>query len=151
MTNLTRWNPFMEPFEDMDRMFSEFLPALRRGRDRDSRELTFMPAVDMYEEGDNVIVEAQLAGVDPKDVEVSIENDVLTLKGKSEKKNEVDEKDYYRKEIVKGSFYRNIPLPATVRGEEAKAEAEDGVLKVRIPKTEEKRAKKIEIEDKSKK
>ena len=110
-----------------------------------------MPAVDMYEEDNNVVVEAQLAGVDPKDVDLSIDNDVLTLRGRSEKKNEVDEKDYYKKEIVQGNFYRNIPLPASVKGEEAKAVAEEGVLKVTIPKAEEKRSNKIEIEDRSKK
>lgn len=150
MSNLTRWNPFPEPFDDMERMFSDFLPALRRSRDREG-DVSFMPAIDMYEEKDNVVVEAQLAGVDPKDVDLSIENDMLTLKGKTEKKNEVDEKDYYRKEIVKGNFYRSFPLPASVKGEEAKAEAEDGVLRITIPKAEEKRSKKIEIEDKSKK
>lgn len=134
----------------MDRAFSDFLPALRGNRGREGGELSFMPAVDMYEEDNNVVVEAQLAGVEPKDVDLSIDNDVLTLKGKSEKTNEVDEKNYYRKEIVKGSFYRNVPLPASVKGEEAKAVAEDGVLKVIIPKTEEKRSSKIEIEDRSK-
>ena len=150
MANLTRRNPFLEPFEDMDRMFSDFLPALR-GRGRDEREFSFMPAIDMYEEENNVIVETQLPGVDSKDVDLSVEDNVLTLKGKSEKKNEVDEKDYYKKEIMKGSFYRSIPLPASVKGEEAKAVAEDGVLKVTIPKAEEKKSSKIEIEDRSKK
>lgn len=105
----------------------------------------------MYEDKDNVIVEAQLAGMDPKNVDVSIENDVLTIKGKSEKKNEVDDKDYYKKEIVRGSFYRNVPMPTSVDGDNAKAEYEEGVLKISVPKVEEKRSHKIEIEDKSKK
>lgn len=148
MANITRRNPFLEPFEDMDRFFSDAFPALRGFGER---EHSFMPAVDMYEDKDNVIVEAQLAGMDPKNVDVSIENDVLTIKGKSEKKNEVDDKDYYKKEIVRGSFYRNVPMPTSVDGDNAKAEYEEGVLKISVPKVEEKRSHKIEIEDKSKK
>lgn len=149
MANITRRNPFLEPFEDMDRFFSDAFtfPALRG---MGEREHGFMPAVDMYEDQDNVIVEAQLAGIEPRNVDVSIENDVLTIKGKSEKKNEVDDKDYYKKEIVRGSFYRNVPLPTSVNGDNAKAEYQEGVLKITVPKVEEKKSHRIEIEDKSK-
>ena len=93
-----------------------------------------MPAIDMYEDKDNVIVEAQLAGIDPEQVDISIENDILTIKGESEKKSEVEEKNYYRKEIRRGSFYRSVPLPTHVLGEQASAVAEDGVLRISVPK-----------------
>ncbi len=148
MANITRRNPFLEPFEDIDRFFSDTFPALKNLRERGH---SFMPAVDMYEDKDNVIVEAQLAGINPKNVDASIENDVLTIKGKAEKKNEIDDKDYYKKEIVRGGFYRNIPMPTSVDGDHAKAEYEEGVLKIIVPKVEEKRSSKIDIEDKSKK
>lgn len=121
-------------------MFSEYLPAVR-GRD----SFGFTPAVDMYEDKDNLIVETQLAGIDPEKVDISIENDVLCLKGEGEKKSEVEEKNYYRKEIRRGSFYRSIPLPAHVLGDQASAEAVDGVLKISIPKAPEAKPKKIEI------
>ncbi len=144
MSPLIKWTPFLEPFEDMDKMFSDFMPALRRGQSG------FVPAVDMYEDKNNVVVEAQLAGIDPENVSISIENDVLCLKGESEKKSEVEEKNYYRKEISRGSFYRSVPLPAHVIGEKASAEAVDGVLKISIPKAAEVKPKTIKIKTKKK-
>lgn len=139
---LIKWSPFIEQFDDMDKMFNEFLPALRSGQSG------FVPAVDMYEDKDNVIVETQLAGIDPEKVAVSIDNDILTVKGESEKKSEVDEKNYYRKEIRRGSFYRSIQLPAHVIGDKAIATAEDGVLKITVPKAVETKPKTIKIETK---
>ncbi len=111
----------------------------------------YVPAVDMYEDKDNVVVEAQLAGMDPEQVEISIDNDVLCIKGESEKKSEVDEKNYYRKEIRRGSFYRSIQLPAHVDGDKASATAEDGVLKITIPKAASAKPKTIKIKKAKKK
>jgi len=142
---LVKWQPFLEPFEEMDKFFSN-VPAAMRG----DSESGFVPAVDMYEDKDNVIVEAQLAGIDPENIDISVENDVLQIKGESEKKNEVDDKNYYRKEIRRGSFYRSIPLPAQVEGEKASAECDEGVLKISIPKAPETKPKKIKIESKKK-
>ena len=136
---LIKWTPLLEPFEEMDKMFSDFMPSLRSG------QTGFVPAVDMYEDKNNVIVEAQLAGIDPEKVDISIENDVLCIKGESEKKSEVEDKNYYRKEIRQGSFYRSVPLPAHVDGDMASAEAADGVLKITIPKSPETKPKTIKI------
>lgn len=144
MSALIKWTPFLEPFEEMDKAFSEFMPMTRGSQNG------FMPAVDMYEDKDNVVVETQLAGIDPEKVSISIENDVLCIKGESEKKSEVDEKNYYRKEIRRGSFYRSIPLPSHVLRDETKAIAEDGVLKITIPKAPEVKPKTIKIEQKKK-
>lgn len=138
MSPLIKWTPFLEPFEEMDKMFSELAPMARR-------EAGFMPAIDMYEDKDNVIVETQLAGIDPEKVDISIENDILTIKGESEKKSEVEDKNYYRKEIRRGSFYRSIPLPAHVLGDKASAIAEKGVLKISVPKAPAVKAKTIKI------
>lgn len=145
MSPLIKWTPFLEPFEEMDKFFSDFSPAVR-GRGQGG----YVPAIDMYEDKDNVIVEAQLAGIDPEKVSISIENDVLSIKGESEKKSEVEDKNYYRKEIRRGSFYRSIQLPAHVAGADAKAVAEDGVLKISIPKAPESKPKMIKIETKKK-
>ena len=142
MSALIKWTPFLEPFEDMDKMLSEF-PAMRG-------KAGFTPAVDMYEDKDNVIVETQLAGIEPENVDISIENDVLCIKGQSEKKSEIDEKNYYRKEIRRGSFYRSIPLPTRVLGGKAVASADDGVLKISIPKSPESKPKSIKIKTKKK-
>ena len=135
---IIKWTPFLEPFEDMEKMLSDW-PALSSGQSG------FTPAIDVYEDKNNVIVETQLAGIDPEKVDVSIENDVLSIKGESEKKSEVEDKNYYRKEIRRGSFYRSVALPAHVLGDKAGAEAIDGVLKITIPKAQEAKPKRIEI------
>lgn len=139
---LVKWAPFLEPFEEMDKMLEEW-PSFGSGR-----QSSFTPAIDMYEDKDNVIVETQLAGIDPEKVDISIENDVLCIKGESEKKSEVEDKNYYRKEIRRGGFYRSVPLPAHVKGDKASALAEDGVLKISIPKAEEVKPKMIKIQTK---
>lgn len=139
MTSIIKWAPFFEPFEDMDKAFGSMLPTLRDNS-------AFMPAVDVYETEDSVIVETQLAGIDPNKVDVSIENDILSIKGESEKKSEVDEKNYYRKEIRRGSFFRSVQLPVHVQGDAARAVAGSGILKITIPKTKESKPNKIKIE-----
>jgi HSP20 family protein len=145
MSALIKWTPFFEPFEEMEKALSEFSPLVR------GVQSGFVPAVDVYEDKDDVVVETQLAGIDPDKVSVSIENDVLCIKGESEKKSEVEDKNYYRKEIRRGSFYRSIPLPTHVDGDSATAVANDGVLKIRIPKAKQAKIKTIEIKTDNKK
>ncbi len=141
--SLIKWTPFFaDNIDDMDKTLSDMLPAVR------GDQFGFTPAVDIYEDKNNIIVETQLAGINPDDVTISIENDSLIIKGQSEKKSEVDEKNYYRKEIRRGSFFRSVSLPAKVLGDDAKAVAEDGVLKITIPKAAETKTKTIKIENK---
>ncbi len=140
---LMKWSPFFEGIDDMDRSFSDLMPM-------PSKQNNFTPAIDMYEDKDNVIVETQLAGIDPENVDISIENDVLCIQGEGEKTSEVDDKNYYRKEIRRGSFYRNIPLPTQVMGGKAEAVTEEGVLKIVIPKAPESKPKAIKIKNKKK-
>lgn len=137
--SLIRWSPLLgnSMFDDMDQAFDSMVVPAQRG---------FVPALDVYQTADDVVVETTLPGMNPKDVSVSIENDVLTIEGSSEKKTEVDEKDYYRKEIRSGSFHRAIALPSSVKGDDAKASYENGVLKIVIPKREEIKPKKISID-----
>ena len=105
----------------------------------------FIPAMDVYETAKEVIVEAPLAGVNPNDVSVTVEKGVLTLEGKSNKEHEVDEKNYYRKEVRSGSFYREVSLPTSVLEDKVVAEFEDGMLKVICPKAEPTTAKKVSV------
>ena len=135
---IIKWNPW----DDMDKFFEDFghLPTVRK------QAGSFIPAINVYQDKGNVVVETSLAGIDPKNVDVSIEDDVLIIKGKSEKKTEIDDKNYYRKEMSFGSFYRSVPLPAHVRGDKAKASFDNGMLKVQIPAEAEKKDKKIKIE-----
>lgn len=114
--------------DDFDKMLAEFRkrhPMKTEG---------FIPQIDVYEKGKDVIVEAPIAGVDPKDVEISIEGQSLTLRGKKEHKKEVEEKDYYHKEVRYGVFSRTVHLPVPVKVDKAKAVSEHGVLKVTLPK-----------------
>lgn len=128
-----------EPFREIDRLFEE-IPSIF------PEKITgFTPAMDIYETKDKVVVETPLAGVDPKDVEISIKDDVLTVRGESEKKEEVEEKDYYRKEIRCGSFYRSVSLPTHVLGEKASATSVNGMLKIEIPKAPEVKEKTIKV------
>lgn len=139
---LVRWAPFMEPWEAAESFMDEWNPSLVKG---------FMPAIDLYQTKDAVVVETPLAGVDPNKVNISIENDVLTIEGSMEKKSEVEEKDYYRKEIRSGGFHRTIALPATVDRNKANASFQNGILKITIPKSEKARPKTIQVKIKGKK
>ncbi len=129
--SLTRYQGF-DPFQEMEQMMKNFpsnglMPMGQGG---------FAPALDMYETKDALIVEAPLPGINPANVEVSVENGIVTVKGASTKEHEMDDKNYYRKEVRSGSFFRQIALPMAVKEDEVSAEFEDGVLKVTCPKME---------------
>jgi len=126
-----------DPFNEMDEMVSR-LPAM-------SNQKAFVPAMDVYETDKAVVVETPLAGVNPEDVKVSVEKGVLTIQGESNKEHEVEEKNYYRKEVRSGAFYRQMSLPAPVVDGEVKAEFEDGVLKITCPKAAPSAVKKIDV------
>jgi len=142
--SIIKWAPFLSEFDDMDKMMEPMLPAVR------GNQFGFTPAVDMYEDKDSVVIETQLGGIDPEKVDISIESNVLTIKGESEKKSEIDDKNYYRKEIRRGAFYRSIPLPTKVDGDRASAINEEGVLKITIPKASAVKPKTIKIQTKQK-
>ncbi|MDD2807127.1 MAG: Hsp20/alpha crystallin family protein [Patescibacteria group bacterium] len=131
--SIIKWAPFLEPFEEMEKFMS------------DASSRNYAPAVDVYETADSVIIESPLAGVDPNNVEVSIENDTLSIKGQFKKESEVDDKNYYRKEISSGSFYRSVALPSKVEKDKAVAESKDGLLKITIPKAPESKPTSIKI------
>ena len=92
------------------------------------------PAVDIYQDRNNLYVEIPLAGIRPEDMEISIEDNILTIQGKTQEEKETKQKDYLRKEIRKGSFRRVIKLPVEVKEGKAAAETVNNVLKVTIPK-----------------
>ncbi|MBD3311520.1 MAG: Hsp20 family protein [Candidatus Magasanikbacteria bacterium] len=139
--SLIRWSPNWDPFEEMEAMMNR-LPS---NYNKSTMQKGFVPAIDVYEEKNNVVIEAPLAGIRPEDVDVSVEKGVLTLQGESKKEHEVEEKNYYRKEMRSGSFYRQVALPAPVKEDKIKAEFEDGVLKITCPKAEPSKAKKVQV------
>ncbi len=133
MRSMVPMNPL---FLDLDRLFDDELSG--RGN-------AVVPAMDVYQEKDDLVVEMPLPNVEADQVEISVENDVLTVSGRSEKKTEVKREDYYRKEIREGSFSRSLILPMSVRGEKAEATYEDGMLRIVLPKKEESKPKRIAI------
>ncbi|MFA6536907.1 MAG: Hsp20/alpha crystallin family protein [Patescibacteria group bacterium] len=139
---LVPWRPSFENFDDFDKMFENFGMKAPIG---------FSPALDVYEKGKEMIIEMPIPQINPENLEISIENDILTIQGKMEKKSEVDDKNYYRREVRQGAFYRQIPMPAHVIGEKAVANYENGILKISVPKAEDKKVKKIEVKVNKKK
>ncbi len=129
---LIKWSPLYEPFLDIERAFEDMR--------------SFAPAVDLYEKGDDLVAEVALAGIDPEKVKLHVEDSVLNIEGSLEKKTEVDEANYYRKEVRSGAFHRVINLPASVQGSLVKAEYEKGILKITMPKKEETKSTPITIE-----
>lgn len=145
--NLVRWNPWgeMEVLEGrFNRFFNEaFFPAARL--DDDSNHFNWNPRVDIYDNDNAIVIKAELPGVDKKDIEVDLKDHVLTLKGERSYENEVKEENYYRKERAFGKFHRAFSLPADLDPDKIKADFKDGVLKIDIPKPEEKKPKKISV------
>ncbi len=135
------------PFREIDDFFGEddwFFPVFKKG--------FFEPEMDVYETEKEVVAEVNLPDIDPKDVKVEVERDVLKISGGFEKKDERggEGKNYWHKEIRKESFSRSVRLPAEVDEEKAEANYEKGVLKISLPKAEEKekRGKEIKIKNK---
>jgi len=123
------------PVRDFDRFFGE--DALSFGE--------FLPALDIYQDKDNVVAKLALPGVDPKKVDITIENDVLTVSGSTEEKEEVKREDYYHREVRTGSFSRSVVLPMAVKGDNTQAKYDKGVLVITMPKEESVKPKKIAV------
>jgi HSP20 family protein len=138
--SLIRFSPMWDPFSEMDEVMNR-LPATVGQNSMQA----FVPAVNVYETKESVVVESALAGIDPNNVEVSVENGMLTIAGSSNKEHEIQEKNYYRKEVRSGSFHRQIPLPAMVVEDKVEAVFEDGMLKITCPKTVSAETKKISV------
>ncbi|MDQ7814834.1 MAG: Hsp20/alpha crystallin family protein [Patescibacteria group bacterium] len=137
--SLIKWSNFFEPFDNFDKYF-DGLPAAV------NQQNGLVPAIDVYEKESTLVVETALPGVDPKNVEISIEGGMLTISGSTERKTEIDEKDYYRKEIRQGHFRRQLSLPQGVDESEAKASFKGGILTIELKKKELTKPKKITIE-----
>jgi HSP20 family protein len=144
--NIVRYDPFREIRglqNEMNRVFGGLVPT---GWDNEEGlNAAWNPKVNVFENKDNLVLEAELPGMNRDDFDLSIESNVLTLKGerKFEKKNEGD--NYHRIERAYGSFTRSFTLPSTVTSENAKADFNNGVLTITMPKREETKARKIEI------
>lgn len=147
---LERWRPkFMmrSPFRELSRLEREMedafgrLPAGRLG----DWERGWTPAVDMVDHDDEIVLRADLPGLDEKDIEVRVHDHVLTIQGERKEETEEKKEDYYYSERSYGAFARTLSLPAGVEADKVKATFKKGVLEVHLPKAKEAKAKKIEI------
>lgn len=144
--SIVRYDPFRDLRtlqEEVNRLFST---NLTRGFGEEGiGRGAWNPSIDIYENKDQIVLEAELPGMNPDDVELSVENNVITIRGERqfEKKDETD--NYHRVERSYGSFTRSFTLPQTVSAEGAQAEYKNGVLRVTLPKREETKSRRIQI------
>jgi len=103
------------------------------------------PAVDVSETEDTVLVHAEIPGIDPKSIEITITGDVLTLRGEKEEETEDQGRNYHRVERRYGAFTRSLALPTAVAAEKVEAKAKNGVLEIRLPKSEEAKARRVQV------
>jgi HSP20 family protein len=137
---IIRWDPFREMTGMQDQV-----DRLWRGLLEGRRQESWLPAVDVYDTKEAVVLKAELAGMRPEEIEIEVDDNVLTIKGERRFEEKVDEERYYRVERRFGSFQRSLALPQGVRGDEINAAYDDGVLTVTVPKAEEEKPKKIEV------
>lgn len=140
---LRPWRSFDELHREMDRLFEDFFG--RSAKRETLAERVWAPAVDVIDKKDKIVVKAELPGVEKKDVKVTVEGDVLTIRGERKAEEKVKDEDYYACELCYGSFSRSVYLPVKVDPAKIKAEFKDGILSVTVPKAKEAAPKEIEV------
>ncbi len=146
MSNIIRWEPMRDMMslrEAMDHLFDEAFTrpmGLTTGMQ--------MPAVDMYQNDDEVVVRATLPGIKPDEVQISVTGDLITIKGEMKENSDTKERSYHIREHRYGAFERTLSLPTAVISDKAKAEFENGILTITLPKAEEVKPKTITVKAK---
>src|SRR6185369_8237521 len=135
---VVRWDPFRDLNVLQDRMNRLFEDAGRgwRGNEEPAATTTWSPAVDIFETEGEIVVKAELPGIDRKDIALNLEKNVLTLRGERRFAKEAKEDNYHRIERSYGAFSRAFSIPTTVDEEKINADYKDGVLKIVLPKKE---------------
>ena len=144
------WRP-MRDLEEFERRFEDIFgsswptlwPGLREGKG-------WMPSIDVYEKDNKVILKAELPGMKEEDIDVSVDGDMLNIKGEKNTESEVKEENYYQRESSYGSFFRSIPIPSSIDASKISADYEDGVLQVTMPKIDGVKPKKVPVSAKKK-
>lgn len=141
---LTPWRPFRELStlrDEMDKMWNRFFSGLPSMEFRGE----WAPSLDISETKDNLVVKAEVPGMDPKDINISLANGLLTIKGEKRQEKEEKDENYHVMERSYGSFSRSIQLPREVKSDRIEASYKNGVLRITLPKSEEARRKEIKI------
>jgi len=144
---------FLAPFEEIEHWFDEawrrpfslFTPRWHGGLSEEFE--TVLPAVDIYEEGNSIVLKADLPGLEKEDVDIHIADNILTVSGERKKEEKFEKGDYFRYERTHGSFYRRFELPTGIDVNKVKAHMENGVLELKLPRAEDatERSRKISI------
>lgn len=145
----------LSPFDEMDRLMESFFPRRwmhpfrwempsmsELGAPFDAK----MPRVDVIDRDTEILVKAEMPGVEKDDLDVSVTGNTVTIKGTTSHEEKEEKGDYYRCEISRGSFSRTVPLPASVDSNKAKASFKDGILELTLPKVEKSKRKSVTID-----
>jgi HSP20 family protein len=136
------WQPFTEIEtirQQLDKAFDGLAAA------RDNSEAAWMPALELVDAGDNFVLKAQLPGIDPKDVDVQVTREAISISGERRYENINEKSGYVRSEFRYGKFHRVLPLPAHIQNDSVQAEYKDGILMLTLPKVTEARNKVVKI------
>lgn len=143
----------ISPFREMEHYFDDFFrnpfslfrhPMWSRVQEPGSNVVT--PVVDIFDDGSEIVVKAEIPGITKEDLSVDISDNRLTISGEKKQEQKIASQNYHRVECSYGSFSRSFSLPESVIGDEARASFQEGVLEIRIPKSEKSKVKKITIE-----
>lgn len=143
---------YSSPFKEMERMFNDyfqqrfFAPAwMPRFKFPELADVS--TSVDMFEEGDNLVIKAELPGMKKEDINVDLKEDVITISGQKKSEEKTERKDFHRIERSFGSFTRRLQLPVEIKADKVEASFKDGVLEIKLPKSDaaKQKAKKIAI------
>jgi len=143
--SIVRWDPFEKQTtlrRSVDRLFDTLLthrPLV------DIEDETWEPAIEMFEDANGVVIRVALPNIDPKHLDITVADNRLTLKGEMRHEEEEKKRTYYRRELLYGSFARVLPLPANLKDKEAKATYKNGVLEIKVPKSEKARPVNIKV------
>jgi HSP20 family protein len=143
LTRYEPWGLLNQFYRDLDKVLGH--GAEHAADDSTAATSAWVPAVDIKEDGQNFLIEADIPGVEPKDIEIAMENGVLTIKGERQTESRDEGNNYQRVERIHGSFYRRFTLPDTADPERVSATGKNGVLQITIPKREVAKPRKIEI------
>jgi HSP20 family protein len=144
---IIRWDPFRDLSVIQDRMNKIFEETLARSRGDEATTLTvWAPAVDIYETKDAIVVNAELPGIEQKDVEVQIHDNMLTIRGERKFETDVKRENFHRIERSYGTFQRSFSLPNTIRQDTVKARFTNGILEITLPKMEEAKPKQVKVD-----
>jgi len=148
---IMKWTPPKEVERWFEKIFREpFSPSMwekfpKWGKLRPLEGI--YPSVDMYDKKDEIVVKAEIPGVEKENINIYLTNDTISIKGEMKKEEEVNEADYHYSERSYGSFARTLNLPVKVQTDKVKASFKDGILEIHLPKAEEVKPKGIKVED----